>query len=231
MRYTAANLTAAERPVVITIGRVGSGPLRWLSRQWIRRARTWTARPISTPQMLALQAAAKDPALYLMTLATVLRAVFPRRWWYGLVGDPLALILALPEALRQKVLQTLVTVPGAGRDESQVDDDPVEAIRRLQRVSVHGPDAARGPRPSLATVALTVRHEFGEAWYWNPQRWATADGYAPFALCWIEYVGLQALAARRRLEVADGYAIANAKDPRRARQPFEQAAYPSDVVS
>lgn len=181
--------------------------------------------------MLALQAASRDVRQYAAALAEVLYAVFPytgpRRW----LGHPVRIILTLPPELQRTVLQALVTVPGSGIDESRQADDPIERARQAQRSAVFGANAARGPAPSLATAALTVRAAFGDSWYYNPQRWQTSDGYAPFALTWLEYVGLQALEARQRLTVADGYALANAKDGKAARQALQLAAYPTDLVS
>lgn len=208
------------------------GRLWRVRRWWVRHFREWTPKPISVPQMLALQAAHRASALhYVVTLAGVLRAVLPRRWWYRVTGDPVALILALGRvvpSLQEKVLASLVMMPGA-KESAVLADDPVEAIRRAQRVAVYGA-ADQQPRGSLAAAALVVRAAYGDAWYWNPERWPTADGYVPFAVCLTEYAGLQALDARRRLEVADGYALANTKDPRRARQQLEQIAYPSDPL-
>lgn len=232
MRYTAAALTQAPRPVVLTIGRASSRRgARWLSSWWLRVARTFTARPISTPQMLALQAASRDPFAYVATLSDVLRAVFVRRWWYVVTGDPVRLVVGLPDSLRTVVLQRLVTIPGTDRDVSrETDDDLVERIRAEQRRAVYGTKQSTRPAPTLASAAMTVRAAFGDAWYYDPTRWPTSDGYVPFALAWLEFVGVQALDARRRLVVADGYSLAHAKDARRARRALERAAYPSDQV-
>jgi hypothetical protein len=221
VRYTAAALTAAARPVVLTIGRAGT---RWWSRRWVQHARTWQAHPLSVPQMLALQAAQRDPVQYLLTLLPILRAVLPRRWWYRLVGDPVRMILRLPEPLIRKVLQALVTVPNTDRDVSQETDD-VELIRRAQRAAVHGDTPDGGV--SLAVAALSVRAAYGDVWYYNPQRWPTSDGYVPFAVALIEFAGIQALDVRRRLEVADGYALAHAKPHEKER--MHRLAYPQEV--
>lgn len=236
MRYTAAALSAAARPVVLSIGRVSDRRgLRWLSRWWFRRFRTWTANPLSVPQMLALQAAhQRGPIAYVVQLAQLLRAVLPRRWWHVVTGDPVHLILslgALDPALQATVLSQLVSAPGSLVDESRAEESPIEAIRRSQRRAVYGEAGERGPRLSLAIAALTVRAAYGDTWYYAPDRWPTADGYAPFAVALVEHAGLQSLAARRQLEVADGFAIANTKDPRRIRSQLEQLAYPSDMVS
>lgn len=236
MKYTAAAITEATRPVPIGIGRVSNRRgLRRLSRWWYRTCCVWTPKPLSTPQMLALQAAhAQGPVAYVSTLAAVLRAVLPWRWWYRFTGDPVRRWVQLgtvDPALQSRVLQRLLAVPGTDTNAAAVtDEDPVEAIRRAQRRAVYGTDDG-GPRLSLALAALGVRAVYGEAWYWNPARWPTSDGYAPFGVALLEYAGLQTLDARRRLEVADGFALAHAKDPRRARQQIERLAYPSDLVS
>lgn len=245
MRYTASSLTRAARPVVIAIGRVpyatppadASRLARWwhrhaphhrLARWWYHRAHQWTARPVSTPQMLALQAAGRDPVAYLLALAEVLHAVFPWRRRYLVTGNPVRRLLRLPDALRAKVLEALLTIPS---EAEPVDDSPMEALRRAQRAQVYGAQEQYGPRPSLSLAALTVRAAYGEHWYFAPDRWCTSDGYAPFALTWVEYVGLQALDARRRLEIADGYAVAHAKRGDGVRRALEKAANPSELVS
>lgn len=224
MRYTAASMTLATRPVVISIGRVPRSRVR---RWWHRVAHTWTARPVSTPQMLALQAAGADPVAYLTALATTLRNVFPWRARYWLCGDPLRRLLHLPDAVRGRVLSALLTIPEVPEP---IDDSPIAELRRQQRLAVYGDGKADGHAPSLATASLVVRSVYGDTWYYAPSRWLTSDGYAPFALTWVEYVGLQALDARQRLVVADGFAVAHAKDYKSARASLERAASPSDQV-
>lgn len=228
MQYSARALTEAERPVVIAIGRTGASRLgRWWAQRWTRWACTWTVRPISTPQMLRLEATRHDPVANIVALAEVLRAVFPVSRWRRLLGNPVAMVLRLPDDVRRHVLGALFHVPGLGAA-AHDDSDPLEQLRRTQRAQVYGAGAALGPHPTLATAALTVRAAYGDSWYWNPTRWRTADGYAPFAVTWLEYVGLQALEARQRMIVADGYTIAQSKDAQRARRELLRLAYPSD---
>lgn len=227
MRYTAAALAVAGAPVPLGIG-VPSSRWGWrvVHRAWLAVARRWMARPISTPQMLALQAAQGDPVRYTVALLTVLRAILVRRWWHRLTGDPVRLLMQLPPDLRQRVLRHLVTVPGSERDATQ-ELTFFEQVQRAQRAAVHGTEVARGP--SLAIAALTVRAVLGESWYWNPARWATSDGYAPFAVCWLEFVGLQHVSAQRRLELADAALVPHHKDPARALRAWQQQAYPTEV--
>lgn len=238
MRYTASALAAASRPVVLTIGRASDRRgLRRLSRWWVRRFRTWEAKPLSVPQMLTLQAS-REPVAYVVALAVVLRAVLPRRWWYRVTGDPVALILQLgtpvaaggygqPEIMA-KVLSALVTVPGDPADKSKDTDDPYAALRRAQREHVYGKQqAAAGV--SLAHAALVVRAAYGDAWYWNPARWATSDGYAPFALAYLEYLGLDALTARETLAIAHGTTLPQARNASRELEKLRKQAYPVEV--
>lgn len=174
--------------------------------------------------MMTLQAAGRDPVQYVLALVPVLRDVLPMRWWYRLAGDPVRLLLALPPTLLQKVLQALVTVPGTDRDVS-AEEDPVKALQRAQREAVYGAKADAGV--SLAVAALSVRAAYGDAWYYNPQRWPTSDGCAPFAVALVEHAGVQALEVRRRLEVADGYTLAHGKPAQRKQ--MEKLAYPQEV--
>lgn len=222
MRYTARALHDASHAPPITVGRVPQRRgLRWW---WVTRCRTWTPRPVSTAQMLALQGTQHDPVAYVVTLAGVLRAVFPRRWWYRVTGDPLRILMRLPDALRREVLSALLRLPDGIHE---ADPDPHAALRAAQRASVYGKaEAAQGP--SLAIVALTVQHAMGMAWY-QGAHWPTSDGTPPFAVTWLTFVGLQAIGSQRRLEVADGMALLHAKDPTRARRQLAQQAYPTEV--
>ena len=223
MPYTAASLTDATSPVVLTIGDVADRRvLRWLSAWWLRHFRTWTAKPLSVPQMLRLQAARTDAVSYLVTLAFILRQVLPWHWWYRVTGDPVRLISRLPNDLLPIVLQALVTVPGSMKDESLPEESLIEQLRREQRELSYGRGGGRG-QVTLATAALSVRHAFGDSWYWNPDRWPTSDGYVPFAVALTEFIGVQALEARRRLEVADGFSLSHSTD-RRARHQLEKTA-------
>ena len=225
MRYTADALTKATRPIPITIGRVSNRRgWRWLSAWWLRHCRTFAAKPLSVPQMLTLQAASADPVAYLLALAPILTAVFPSRWWYRLTGHPVRLVLGLPPELVRHVLKALVTVPNSDRDVSQ--ESPIELIRRAQRAAVYG-DNDRGGGVSLAVAALSVRATFGDGWYFNPDRWPTSDGYAPFAVALVEHAGVQALEMRRRLEVADGFTLSHAKP--HDKEKMHRLAYPTEV--
>lgn len=225
VRYTAAALSLASRPVVLTIGRESNRRgWRWVSRWFVRAFRTWTAKPLSVPQMFLLQAAGTDPVAAYRAMKHVLRAVLPRRWWYHLTGDPVALILALPPALVQQVTRALVTVPNTDRNVSKESDDPFAELAALQRKATAPMKEDDGV--SLAVATLTVRAAYGDAWYYDTARWPTADGYVPFGVAIVEHAGMQALEIRRRLEVAEGMALTHAKPYERAR--LRRLAYPGE---
>jgi hypothetical protein len=98
---------------------------------------------------------------------------------------------------------------------------------------VHGKEAARGPIPTLASALVVVRAAYGDAWYYAPERWKTADGYAPFKMVWAEYAGLQTLEARRRMEHADGVGLAMQNDRHKSKQVRDsllRAAYPGEAL-
>lgn len=236
--YTARNLTRAARPVVLTIGRASVrpgrlwAPWRALTAWYVRRFRTWAACPLSTAQMLALHAVRHDIAAYRRELRVVLQAVFPRRWYQRVTGDPVRLILELfadigTRELGNRVVESLVTTTTP--DAPAAPLSPWEQLRAQQRREVYGDRGRKGGGVSLEVTALCTRAALGETWYWNPARWPTSDGYVPFSVCVLEYIGLQSLDARARLLMADGYALANARDPRAARRPFEQLAYPTET--
>lgn len=232
MRYTARTLTAAHEGPVLRIGPSDATlrknrSLRGRVRQWwVTRCRTWHPKPLSVPQMLTLQAVGADPVRYFFALVPILRDVLPMRWWYRVVGDPVRLILGLPEDVAKKMLKAIVTAPDSDRDVSR-ELDEVEMIRAAQRRSVHGEKTDSGV--SLAVATMSVRAVYGDAWFWNPERWPTSDGYVPFAVALAEAAGVQALDVRRRIEVADGFSLAHAKDPRREREKLHQLAYPAEV--
>jgi hypothetical protein len=138
------------------------------------------------------------------------------------------MFLRLPHDAQSFALKKLVTVPGSDRDVSRETEDPIEVIRRAQRMSVHG-TATKDGAVSLVMAALSVRAVYGHTWYFNPAEWPTSDGYVPFAVALVEYAGVQALDVRRRLEVADGFSLAHAKDPRREREKMHAMAYPTEV--
>lgn len=223
MRYTSAQVDAAARPVTITLGRASSRVGRW----WLRAFRSWILRPVSAPQMMRLVAHQHDAWAYARDLFAVLRAALPRRWYYRFTGDPVTLIMGLPHDLRQLTLRSLFEARDASRcPDAELTD--LEKIKRAQREQVEGP-RNNGRAPSVAIIVATVRATYGEAWYYNPERWPTSDGYVPFAVAVVEYAGVQALRAAQRLAYADGFLVAHARSPS-VRRDLERTALPSDNI-
>lgn len=50
---------------------------------------------------------------------------------------------------------------------------------------------------SLTRIIQLVELELGSHWYWCPERWPTADGYAPLRECWHAW---DAMMRRRQLD-------------------------------
>jgi hypothetical protein len=250
MRYGAALIVEAERPGSFGLGRFGIGTprAREHARRW-RRGRwtlevgrvgwrvwaellvTYEARPVSTPTMLRVQAATGggDLVAQLVAIAGLLRAAFPRApWWRRwLVGDPARAILALPADAQRQILDALFRIPGTGA--SAVEEDPYAAIRAAQRAASRPTTSKLAP--TLATALAYVEAHYGAGWYFNPARWGTADGYAPFTAVWVAHAALETVAARRQLEgfAVQGYTAA--KDPRREHERTLRAAFPGEPGS
>ena len=229
IRYQAALLTNAARPVPLTIGRASSRRgLRRLSAWWVRTFRSWELPPLSTVQMLALQAVRHDWVAYRRTLCGFLRQALPRRWWHAITGDPVALILGLPQELSERVLRVLVEAPGTSRDVSK-ELDPMQIMAEQQR------RLARGGRQhetqlTLAMAAASVRQVYGETWFFDPARWPTTDGYVPFALALVEAEGVRALEARHKLVLVESAMIPTTKQPARAMRQLVREAFPPEAI-
>lgn len=70
-----------------------------------------------------------------------------------------------------------------------------------------------------------VQHALGPEWYFNPRRWRTVDGYAPYFVVIHAYVASHAEAALARLSIARAVSLALAKPDEQAREwKKEQAA-------
>lgn len=214
LTYGAGLIVEALRPVVLTIGRSA-----------------YVARPLSTPVMLAMQAVHGGSDVEKgAALVMALRAAFPRAPWYRRWRpDPVRQILTLPLDLQGHVLAALFKAPGSDRDR-RADESPLEKMRREQRAAVHGTARQHGHVPTLAVALAVVRAAYGDQWYYNPDRWPTADGYAPFAVTWVEYMALQTVEMRRRLERADSVSLALAKDGAKARRSIMDAAFPTEMM-
>jgi hypothetical protein len=218
MAITGRGLVAAETAVTITIGR-----------------HTHVARPISVPTMMRVQTMASSgrPIDMINALLLVLAASFPDRPRWRRWRDPVRQILSLDRDTQQKVFRALTAIPGLGEVETD-PTDPLAATRAWQRAAVRG-DAGRkgGLMPSLELAARTCRSAFGETWYYNPARWPTVDGFVPHTVCWVDYLGLDALDARRELSAVRAEAVVRASraaDVQRQIRALERRAFPSTVM-
>lgn len=71
---------------------------------------------------------------------------------------------------------------------------------------------------------------YGAAWYFDPRRWATADGYAPWAVVWVAWRAMQAVSAQERLSMSRAIqlALATGDHSHHARADEMRAAFPAD---
>ena len=213
MQYSAVLFADAECPSTYRLGRSA-----------------WTARPVSAPQMLRYQAArAKgDMVATVVALYAILRAAFPRRWYYRFYGDPVRMIMALPQDLRERCINELFRVPGSNRS-AVIDEDPTEVFRRAQRQLVYGNEQGNVVAPTLAVALMRCRAALGNDWYYNPQQYRTTDGYVPFREVWVMYCGLETEAARLRIEHVAAAQVPQLKNAKRTVEQWLRAAHPADV--
>ena len=205
MAFTARAVTAATAPWPLVVS-----------------GRTYWAQPVSAALLLRLLPALRVPKTADAALTELLRAAFgPRRW----IHDPVRAVLSLPKGLLAGTLDRVLAVPGHEVDASL---DPEAALIAAHRRLAHPVESTMGP--SLALAALTCEVRLGAAWYFNPDRWPTSDGYAPMATVWTTYGGLMALDAGAQLSAANAARLAASTDKgvERAYRALQKAAYPPD---
>jgi hypothetical protein len=221
--YHTALALAAGRPFPVVIGE-----------------RTVIARPVSVEVMLRVNAAsaAGSPSAMAEAEYQLLRAAFPRpRFGWR---DPVRTIARLPIEIRVAIVQRLMRPPVV---EAKDSDDPLAALAAKQRAAVHGHRHANEPRPTLLLAAQACRAQFGESWYYNPDRWCvlrtpdgdlpgTVDGYVPHDVCWAQFIGLSALEAREQLLQARSARIASSGNEYASlTRQLLVAAYPPDPLT
>ena len=205
MAFTAKAVTAATASWPLVVGK-----------------RSYVVRPVSAALLLRLLPALRVPATADAALTELLRAAFgPRRGF----RDPVRMVLRLPLGILAHVLDRILAVPGHEDDPSL---DPEAALIAAHRKLAHPDEHRTGP--SLALAALTCEVRLGAAWYFAPDRWPTADGYAPMASVWTTYGGLMALDAGAQLSAANAARLAASTDKgvERAYRALHKAAYPPD---
>lgn len=206
MAYTSRAVTAATASWPLVVG-----------------GRTYTVRPVSAALLLRLLPEMREPTTQAAALNALLRAAFgPRRWYRR---DPVRTLYRLPSAVLAQVVDRILSVPGHAVDESL---DPEAALIAAHRKMAHPDEHRTGP--SLALAALTCEVRLGAAWYFAPDRWPTADGYAPMAAVWTTYGGLMALDAGAQLSAVNAARLAASTDKgvERAYRALHNAAYPPD---
>lgn len=205
MAYSAKAVTASTAPWPLAVS-----------------GRTYWVQPVSAALLLRLLPALRQPETADAALTELLRAAFgPRRWF----RDPVRIARRLPLGILAHVLDRILAVPGHDIDPSL---DPEAALIAAHRKLAHPETSGLGP--SLALAALTCEVRLGAAWYFAPDRWPTADGYAPMAAVWTTYGGLMALDAGAQLSAANAARLAASTDKGvdRAYKALQKAAYPPD---
>lgn len=84
---------------------------------------------------------------------------------------------------------------------------------------------------TLALAVLQCERFYGTGWYFNPARWTTVDGYAPWAVVWIAWRAMHAVSASERLSMtkAIGMALSSGEAGKSARDDEVRAAFPPDA--
>ncbi len=83
---------------------------------------------------------------------------------------------------------------------------------------------------SLALAAVHCERFFGADWYWNPERWGTVDGYAPWMVVLAAWSSVASISAWERLSMmrAIDLAILHSDSKPAALQQEMRIAYPPD---
>ena len=78
---------------------------------------------------------------------------------------------------------------------------------------------------------MQVERYYGPSFYFNPQRWATGDGYAPWHVVWVAWRAMIALQAQERLSLTRAVRLAMAQGQHATTGHDEDvaAAFPPDA--
>lgn len=162
-------------------------------------------RPLSVRTVLAVEAEMlhHDPVRRLRVARRALREAFPppRSWRWLFWRNPETTILRdLDGPSLTKVLRAVLYGPVKPKAEAPTDEpvDAYEAMRRKHLRMVT--DNAHEQRPvSLAVMVATLRATFGDTWYFNPQRYDTADGYVDARTAMADYEAAMTVQAAKQL--------------------------------
>lgn len=137
-------------------------------------------------------------------LEWLLRRSFPLSWRNLWRGDPVRLVVRDPR--RAILLQQFLTIPKVIEEPRVKDEWDLARERNLD------PVREEGPRVTLDRVCRITEAVMGPGWYWNRERWATWDGYAPYDEVWRAWETLRMTQALERLNLVRAIGITKAGD-------------------
>lgn len=178
---------------------------------------TYTGRPASAEAVRRFYDAltAAPEAEHDRIVFGLVRKVFPLSWRHLWWKDVARRVVRAPH--RNAILATWFTVPSPAPVKAR-EPDEWDRLEQAQRVK----DDADGARITLDTVCRLTEVVLGAGWYYNPERWPTWDGYAPYEVVWDAWYTIQRARAWDRLNLVRAIGITKAGE--RA-----QALYDSDV--
>ena len=165
---------------------------------------TYQGKPLSAEAVRRFQQRLADGEPEERALAWLLRRSFPLRWSNLWRGDPVRQLLADPQ--RGVKVQEFLALP-ATKAAPQVEDE-WDRLRAFNR----DPVAEPGKPVELDRVCRLTEAVLGSDWYFNPARWTTWDGYAPWDEVWRAWGTLQMRLALERLSVVRAIGITKAGD-------------------
>lgn len=80
---------------------------------------------------------------------------------------------------------------------------------------------------TVATARLQTEAFWGSAWFHNPARWGTADGYVPYRVLWAYWHAMESARALKRLDqIRAGQIVRAGEAARGALETELSEAYP-----
>lgn len=106
-------------------------------------------------------------------------------------------------------LQEMLAVPEPVSDEPPKEPDEWDRLLAMQQDT----QADEPAKPvSLGTVCRVVEATMGAGWYYNPDRWPTWDGYAPYKAVWEAWRTIQQVRALDRLDMIRAVGVTKSGD-------------------
>jgi len=178
---------------------------------------THTGRPLSAEAVRRFHEAVvvASPVEQVRLFLGLVRQVFPLSWrhlWWRDIGRR---IMRSPR--RDGIIAEWLKVPTPTQAVTR-EPDEWDRLEQMQRVE----DDPDRHKITLDTVCRLTEVVLGAGWYYNPQRWPTWDGYAPYDVVWQAWFTIQRSRAWDRLNLVRAIGITKAGE--RA-----QGLYDSDV--